>query len=106
MKWLFCLKVHFRFQFSVNVNSWSQPDFTDSAPSSLKKPKTDVSGCGSSSSGGIIDHFKVVVTETENKRLKKENQKQAEKLKNQATKLEKFEELEKENISLKEKLKK
>ena len=65
---------------------------------------TDVSGCGSSSSGGIIDHFKVLVTETENKRLKKENQKQAEKIQKQTAKLEKLDVLEKENVSLKRQL--
>ena len=91
-----------------------QLDFSGGAGSSTKKSKADVSnssmpdvsGCGSSSSGGIIDHFKVVVTETENKRLKKENQKQAEKIEKQKARLEKLEGLEKENMTLKDQLEK
>ena len=90
-----------------------QLGFSGGGGSSTKKSKADatssmpdVSGCGSSSSKGIIDHFKVVVTETENKRLKKENQKQAEKIEKQKARLEKLEGLEKENMTLKDQLEK
>ena len=98
---------------AVNFKASTQLDFTENTPSSCKKPKLGTPVCGSSSSGGIIDHFKVVVTESENKRLKKEVEKQASKLESQASKIAKYDQLEKEklnlekeNISLKEELKK
>ena len=67
------------FFLPVDVGGFKQPSFTEDKSITDRTPQENVSKkldtFGSSTSGGIVDHFKVCLVEAENKRLKKELEK-------------------------------